>query len=140
MAVPANQPDSPGHHMVGGPGAPQSPPKPKKTSAAKKLKQVKDSKKHATPAVAKLALSQLELMGSDVDIETFKLKMSAGIGIDISECLTAASVDRTIEGASTLEVTMLDRDKKLLQSSRLHSRNDVEIDGLYFRLVKVSKS
>jgi hypothetical protein len=79
-------------------------------------------------------------MGEDIDLSSFYLIMKGASGIQAIEAITDASVERTIEGASTLRVVLFDRDGSILRSNRLHSRNDVQIDGLWFRLVKVEKS
>jgi len=60
--------------------------------------------------------------------------------VNIESAVTDATIEMTMEGASTLTVTVIDRDWKLLRSGRLSSRNDVEIDGLFFRLKGVRMS
>jgi hypothetical protein len=95
-------------------------------------------------AVQKLHLShltqtQLELMGEDVDVDRLYLALGKST-VPIQEAVTDAIVERTIEGASTITITVEDRDYTLLKSGRLSSRNDIEIDGLYFRLVGVNLS
>src|SRR5688572_28837684 len=82
---------------------------------------------------------QLELMGSDVDLEEFVLEMKNKVGVDVVEIITEAFVERTIEGASTLEVTIVDDDRKILNSGKLTRKLDVRLDGLWFRLVNISK-
>jgi len=86
-----------------------------------------------------LVVSQLEAMGDDYDPEVIKLVLKDTVGIELQEAIIDASVERTIEGASTLTISLVDHDRKLLRSNRLHSRCDVKIDGLWFRLVSVEK-
>jgi hypothetical protein len=105
---------------------PSKPPKPKKPTAQELLR---PSRLHQT---------QLELMGDDVDITDLYLALNY-TGFNIQAAVTDVVVDRTIEGASTVTVTVLDRDRLLLRSGRLSSRNDIEIDGLFFRLASVRK-
>jgi len=84
--------------------------------------------------------TQLELMGEDVDLTKLYLKLNhKAVGFNIVEAVTDVNIHRTIEGASTVDVTVEDRDRTLLNSGLLSSRNDIEIDGLYFRLVSVRK-
>jgi len=84
--------------------------------------------------------TQLELMGHDVDLTSLYLKMQRkAVGFNIVDAVTDVNIHRTIEGASSVEVVVEDRDRALLNSGLLSSRNDIEIDGLYFRLVSVRK-
>lgn len=82
---------------------------------------------------------QLELMQSDVNLEEFVLEMKNKVGVDVVDMITDASVERTIEGASTLEVTIVDQDRRILQSGKLSAKLDVNVDGLWFRLAQVKK-
>jgi hypothetical protein len=84
--------------------------------------------------------TQLELMGQDYDPEVIKLRVKGLVGIDLQEAITDAEVERTIDGASTLTIHVVDHDRLLLRSGRLSKRADVEVDGLWFRLVSVLKS
>jgi hypothetical protein len=99
----------------------------------------------------------------DVDyrLEHFVLNPDArGVGsIDIAEAITDTNLVLTIEGASTLEITVLDKDLRLLNGDLLvgwawgtnaDDRDeahwikdgravDAKLDDLWFRLVKVEK-
>ena len=86
-----------------------------------------------------LKLTQKELMGDDIDINHINLQIKNVFGVDIAGAITAGSIERTIEGASTLNLDVFDRDRKLLRSGRLAARTDVRIDGLWFRLAAVNK-
>lgn len=83
-----------------------------------------------------LRQTQLELMGEDVDLTSLYLNLK-GSGVNIVEAVTDVQIERTVEGASTVTVSVLDRDLTLLNSGRLSARNDIEIDGLFFRLAGV---
>jgi cell wall-associated NlpC family hydrolase len=84
---------------------------------------------------------QMEMLGGDVDIEKFHIQVEQGAGIDITQSITDAMVDRTIEGASTLTVSVDDTDDRaILTSGRLVKRADVNIDGLWWTLVSVKKT
>jgi hypothetical protein len=83
---------------------------------------------------------QLELMGGDVNLASFTLQMRNKAGIKLVECITDATVDRTVDGASTLTVTIDDKDKQVLKSGKLGRKVDVNVDGLWFTLVSVKKS
>lgn len=88
---------------------------------------------------SKLHPTQLELLGDDVDLQGLYLALNHQ-DINIVEAVTDVTVERTIQGASTITVQVEDRDRVLLRSGRLSARNDVEIDGLFFRLVTVEKN
>jgi len=89
--------------------------------------------------VSKLSLTQLELMGQDVDLNAFKLEMGKVMPYDILEAITDATVERTTAGASTLSVPVLDKDRILLKSGAISKQVDVKIDGLFFRLTQFKK-
>ena len=93
-------------------------------------------------AVEKLQPSKLkpqtELMGDDVDLTKLYLSLG-GEGFNMMDAVEDVVVSRTIEGASTVAVTVSDRDRKLLRSGILSHRLTTEIDGLFFTLVSVEK-
>jgi hypothetical protein len=95
---------------------------------------------HQKIALSRLDLTQRELMGDDVGITHLSLQMASKFQINLTEAILDAQVERTIEGASTVTITVLDRDRKLLRSGRLAKRTDLKIDGLWFRLVSVEKN
>lgn len=89
--------------------------------------------------ISRLKLTQLELMGHDVDLTAFKLEMAKLMPLDILEAVTDAHIERTTAGASQLTVDVLDQDRLLLRSGELKKKVDVKIDGLFFRLASVKK-
>lgn len=94
--------------------------------------------------VAKLRPSrlsdQLETLNGDVDLTSLNLGVQHQASFPLLEAVTAASITRTIEGASTLTIQALDRDRALLNSGYLANKLDVEIDGLWFRLRSWAKT
>jgi hypothetical protein len=65
----------------------------------------------------------------------------AGSGwVSLETDITDCDIERTIEGASTLTFKVNDHDRGLLKSGFLGARVDTELDGLFFRLVKVAKT
>lgn len=86
-----------------------------------------------------LKLSQKELMGDDIDLTNMLLFFNHKKMEDLRETVTDAVVERTIEGASTLTVTVVDNERSLLRSGQLGARVDLEVDGLWFRLAAVAK-
>jgi hypothetical protein len=88
---------------------------------------------------SKLKQTQLEMLGDDVDLSSLYLALNH-TDIDIIEAVQDVTIDRTMQGASTVVVTVEDRDRVLLRSGRLVHANDIEIDGLFFRLVSVDKN
>jgi hypothetical protein len=104
------------------------------------------TKKSALTAVHKLELSKLdprqvqqELMGKDLDLEKLVVYLRSQIRFNAADQVIDVQVTRTIEGASTVAVTLVDYDRTILNSGLLNSRLDIEIDGLWFRLVSVSR-
>lgn len=86
------------------------------------------------------AAIQREGMGTDIDFAKFLIYLTGKVQTDLNGRVTAASINRTIEGASTLSVTINDWDRALLRSGLLSNKIDVQIDGLWFRLASVDKS
>jgi hypothetical protein len=101
----------------------------------------------ALTAVQKLELSKLdtkkvqrELMGDDLDLDKLNVYLKSKILFDATSQVIDINVERTIDGASTLDLIINDYDRTLLRSGALNARLDIEIDGLWFRLVKVSRT
>lgn len=76
-----------------------------------------------------------------VDVERLVLHVVAEpkLSVDVRDVVTEASLTRTIEGASLLQMSVLDSDRTLLRSGRLSRAIDVQLDGLWFRLAHVGK-
>jgi hypothetical protein len=89
--------------------------------------------------LSRLHLSQQELLGYDIDVRTIKLHVGRTFGVNLAEAMTDATIERTVEGASTITLHIFDRDRRLLRSGKLAARTDINIDGLWFRLVSVNK-
>lgn len=90
--------------------------------------------------LSQLKLTQLELMGQDVDLDAFKLEMWKVMPIDIISRITDANVERTTGGASTFQVDVDDAHRDLLRSGYISKQVDVEIDGLWWRLTQFKKN
>jgi hypothetical protein len=104
-------------------------------------------KKTALTAVKKLELSKIdssqiqrELMGDDLDLEKLVVYLKSQILFDTTDRVIDVQVNRTIDGASTIDVSLNDYDRAILRSWALNAKLDVEIDGMWFRLVSCSKS
>lgn len=108
---------------------------------------------------------QLELMSDEVDLDKLNLiighnwRNSSKVVEQLRQLVTSAKVTRTTQGASTLEIVYEDIDLALLRSGAfgntllmipdqgsltqqgdaLTANVDVEIDGLWFRLVSIDK-
>lgn len=63
-----------------------------------------------------------------------------GLNAQVASILTGAEVNLTIEGASTLTLTLHDTDRKVLRSGILDSRITAQVDDFGFELVQVRKS
>src|SRR5436190_8961520 len=101
----------------------------------------------AQTAVRKLELSRLkpeeiqqELMGDDLDLEKMVVYLKSKILFDTTDRIIDVQVERSIDAASTITVTLNDYDRTILRSGALNARLDVKLDGMWFRLVKVSRS
>src|SRR5262245_25728119 len=81
-----------------------------------------------------------EGMGKDVSLDGLKLQMKNYGYILIDDVITSASLERTVEGASTLTITISDQPRALQKTRFVGSNVDVNVDGLWFRLVHVSKN
>jgi hypothetical protein len=100
----------------------------------------------ALTAIRKLELSQLdpakiqrEMMGDDLDLEKLVVYLKSAILFDTTDRVIDVTVNRTIEGASSVDVELNDYDRAILRSGALNARLDIEIDGLWFRLTAVSR-
>jgi hypothetical protein len=80
----------------------------------------------------------------DLDVQRVVLdvvnKKLRGLDTRIDNSLTDGQIERTIDGASTLTLTVHDPKRALLQSGMFSYAVDVTLDRFVFRLVKVSKS
>jgi len=80
----------------------------------------------------------------DLDVQTLKLDVLgakfSGLDTRIENSLVDGSIERTIDGASTLTLTVHDPRRALLQSGMFAHTVEVTLDRFRFRLVKVSKA
>lgn len=84
--------------------------------------------------------SQMQTLGGDLDIDEFHMQIRRGTGIDVVSAIVDAVVERTMEGASTLTVTVDDdEDRTIQKSGDLGKRVDVNVDGLWWTLAAVKK-
>jgi len=104
-------------------------------------------KKPAVTAVKKLELSkvppgqiQREMMGDDLDLHKLVVYLKSQILFDTTDRVVDIVVTRQIDGASTIDVTLNDYDRSILQSWALNAKLDIQIDGMWFRLVSCSKT
>ena len=106
----------------------------------------KPKPKPKVTAVKKLELSRIDPkklrlsgMGEDIDLASFVLRLRKSISVNLIDRITEAELELTMEGASTLTVKVDDSDRTVLRSGRLSNQNDVEVDGMWFRLTAVDK-
>jgi len=104
-------------------------------------------KKSGVTAVQKLELSKLnqneiqrELMGKDLDLEKLVVYLKSTILFDSVDRVIDVQVNRTLDGASTIDVTLNDYDRSIIRSWAINAKLDVQVDGLWFRLVSCSKN
>ena len=79
------------------------------------------------------------LMGDDLDLQAFTLYVSKKLRLKAIDQVMDATINRTLLGASTVTFELDDSDREILQSGVLHQMLDIQLDGLWFRLVQVSK-
>lgn len=77
----------------------------------------------------------------NVDIDELVLYVVGDrkLNLDVRDAVTAPNLHRSIDDASTIDVSILDPDRVLLRSGRLTRTIDIEIDGLWFRMARVTK-
>lgn len=94
------------------------------------------SKKKAPAHLASQKTRRVRGIRSDID--NLKLQ-GAQWSTKLREPMDAR-LTRTIEGASTVAITVHDKDMALLRSKLMETRLDIELDGLWFRSVRLEKS
>lgn len=88
--------------------------------------------------------SQLEVLADDIDVVELNLARPVAASYHLRAAVTDGDITRTINGPSTLELTVRDRDRSLLNSGILDQASvqagvDLKIDGLWFRLAAHEK-
>jgi hypothetical protein len=64
----------------------------------------------------------------------------SGLDVSIAEAITGGEIERTMDGASTLSLTLFDPHRALLRNPDLSRAIDMAFGGYWWRLVKVAKS
>jgi len=82
---------------------------------------------------------QREMMRDDLDLERMVIYLKQMILFDAVDRVIDVNVTRSIDGASTIQVSLNDYDRTILRSAAINSKLDVQIDGMWFRLVKVTR-
>jgi cell wall-associated NlpC family hydrolase len=79
---------------------------------------------------------------ADVDVTSLVLNPvnPAVRDTQIVDAITDGNLERTIDGASTLDLTLHDPRRSLIRSGLFGYQIDVQLDKLWFRLVKVTKN
>lgn len=78
-------------------------------------------------------------MSRDTDLDALRLDGKT-VDADVRQAVESATLARTIEGASTLSLTLRDPDRTLVRSRLFASRVTATVDGSLFELVQVRKS
>jgi hypothetical protein len=105
---------------------------------------------------SKVDQREMQALAKDVDAAKFVLDLLGRSDIDVTESVVSGEVVRTIEGASTVTLTVRDSERALISDTTgrgaVNARSaltdsegelrtvDVQLDGLWFRLTKLSKS
>jgi cell wall-associated NlpC family hydrolase len=101
----------------------------------------------ALTAVQKMQLSQLnpnqiqrEMMGDDIDLQKLSVYLKGALLFDSTDRIVDLKINRAIDGASTVDLTLNDYDRTIIKSWAINAKLDINIDGIWFRLVKVAKA
>jgi len=83
-------------------------------------------------------------LASDVDVgavllQTAGAKLGKGSSIRVDQRITDGRLERTMDGASTLTLTLDDHDRALLRSGAFSTQLDLDLAGEWWRLVQVGK-
>ena len=88
-------------------------------------------------------MSALAGSAIDVDVATFVLdvvdKRLSALDVHVESSITDGTIERTMDGASTLTVTVHDPHRVLLRSGMFSYAIDAKLDRYFFRLVQVQK-
>jgi cell wall-associated NlpC family hydrolase len=66
--------------------------------------------------------------------------VKSGLDVSVADAITGGELERTMDGASTLTLTLHDPHRALLRNPDLAKAIDMTFGGYWWRLVKVSKS
>lgn len=81
-------------------------------------------------------------LASDVDVGAVMLQIAGKLGrpgIRVDQRITDGTLERTMDGASTLTLTLDDHDRALLRSGLFDQQLDLRLFGEWWRLVQVGK-
>jgi hypothetical protein len=84
----------------------------------------------------------LSALAHDVDVGALVLQLTAGAFSSkqrVDQRVTGGTIERTMQGASTLTINLDDGNRELLRAGIFDQQVDLQLDGLWWRLVKVSK-
>jgi hypothetical protein len=76
----------------------------------------------------------------DIDVGDLRMELLGQVGVPLRARILSAPMDRTMDGASSLSLVVLDDDLSLLRSGKLRKGATIEIDGLFFSLCAIKKS
>jgi hypothetical protein len=85
------------------------------------------------------ALATARPPAADLDVANLTLQ-GKGVSAKLKQAITDGSIEQTIQGASTLTLTVADWAGGLLRSALLAGGVTLTFDGLSFTMVKISKS
>src|SRR5437868_5068523 len=94
------------------------------------------------------SVQDLERAAEGINVNKFLVDQAGahGLKVDFAQSITAGHIERTIEGASVINVSIHDGTKAILRSGMFGTKDnkkipvlDVLVDGLWFRLVHFRK-
>jgi hypothetical protein len=94
------------------------------------------------------SIEDQELAAEGVDVSNFLVDVSGrhGLKVNFAEAITEGHVERSIEGASVISITISDSTKEILKSGIFGTKDnktlpvlDVRVEGMWFRLASFQK-
>jgi hypothetical protein len=112
-------------------------------------KQKRSAKKELARQQGKASTEDLELSAQGIDVSKFLTVEAQGhkVKVDFSACITEGYIERTMEGANVISVTIHDGTREILRSGMFGTNDntklpviDVKVDGLWYRLASFQKN
>lgn len=95
------------------------------------------------------SLEDAELAAEGVELDSFLLDVSSRhkLKVNLADSITEGYIERTMEGASVISVTINDGTREILRSGMFGTKDnkkmpviDVRVDGVWFRLTEFDKN
>lgn len=77
--------------------------------------------------------------GKPLELQSLQLQGDKGVKAALNRAMTGAVHEQTIEGASTITITVRDPERGLLRSNIVKTRSTMVLDRVQYRLVRVAR-